>query len=215
VGLFQGRETVETAERRGTVELDLVTHDLKKFCGLMLRRNGYVLEQLYSPLAVHTTAAHEELKAIGKNCITRLHAHHYLGFADSQWRLFDRERPRMVKPLLYVYRVLLTGINLMQTGEIEANLIALNERFRLASVPDLIQRKTAGVEKAVLPDSDLDFHSRQYLHLRRELEQAAERSTLPRDPSAKAALHDLVVRLRLSGSDCKPKSAGPEDPAHL
>jgi hypothetical protein len=27
-------------------ELDLVTHDLKKFIGLMLKKNGYVLEQL-------------------------------------------------------------------------------------------------------------------------------------------------------------------------
>ena len=34
---------------------------------------------------------------------------------------------RRVKPLLYVYRVLLTGIRLMRTGEIEANLITLNE----------------------------------------------------------------------------------------
>ena len=38
---------------------------------------------------------------------------------------------RRVKPLLYVYRVLLTGIHLMRTGEVEANLPILNEEFRL------------------------------------------------------------------------------------
>jgi hypothetical protein len=37
------------------------------------------------------------------------HSHHYFGFAETQWKLFDKERPRRVKPLLYVYRVLLTG----------------------------------------------------------------------------------------------------------
>jgi len=198
VGLYQGRETVEVAERRGAVEIDFVTHDVKKFCSLMLKRNGYVLEQLYSPLVVHTTAAHEELQAIGKNCVTRLHSHHYLGFAENQWKLFERERPRRVKPLLYVYRVVLTGIHLMQTGEIEANLVALNERFRLAYVQGLIELKMEGTESAVLADSDVDFHWKEYQRLRGELELAAERSALPRDPSAKPALHDLIVRLRLN-----------------
>ncbi|CAM5712287.1 nucleotidyltransferase domain-containing protein [Streptomyces violaceorubidus] len=42
---------------RDGVEMDLVTHDLRKFVRLMLRRNGYVLEQLLSPLVVHTTKA--------------------------------------------------------------------------------------------------------------------------------------------------------------
>jgi predicted nucleotidyltransferase len=56
--------------------------------------------------------------------VTRFHNHHYLGFADTQWALFSKERPRRVKPLLYVYRVLLTGIHLMRTGEIEATSFA-------------------------------------------------------------------------------------------
>jgi predicted nucleotidyltransferase len=119
VGLEPGRETVEVSGRRDGLELDLVTHDVKKFFLLLLRKNGYVLEQLYSPLVVHRTEEFEELKAIARGCITRFHAHHYLGFADTQWRLFEKERPRRVKPLLYVYRVLLTGIHLMRTGEVD------------------------------------------------------------------------------------------------
>src|ERR687884_1440485 len=50
VGLDPGRETIEVSEVRDGLEIDLVTHDAKKFFSLMLRRNGYVLEQLYSPL---------------------------------------------------------------------------------------------------------------------------------------------------------------------
>jgi predicted nucleotidyltransferase len=197
VGLYPGEETVEVAERRGAVELDLVTHDLKKFCGLMLKRNGYVLEQLYSPLVVRTGAAHEELKAIGRGCITKFHSHHYLGFAENQWKLFDKDRPRRLKPLLYVYRVLLTGIHLMQTGEVEANLVTLSEDVGLPSVRILIERKANGSENALLPEADFEFHRKEYGRLRGELEQAAESSALPRDPSAKPALHDFVLRLRL------------------
>src|ERR1700752_5003101 len=64
VGLETGTETVEISESRDGVQLDLVTHDIKKFFRLLLKKNGYVLEQLYSPLIVYTTPEHEELKKI-------------------------------------------------------------------------------------------------------------------------------------------------------
>jgi uncharacterized protein len=64
VGLTQSNETVEKSGIHDGLEIDLVTHDAKKFFGLMLKKNGYVLEQLLSPLVVHTTPEHEELKAL-------------------------------------------------------------------------------------------------------------------------------------------------------
>jgi predicted nucleotidyltransferase len=76
VGLGAGRETVEKSGVEEGVEIDLVTHDAKKFFGLVLKKNGYVLEQVFSPLVVHTTPEHDELKPIAANCITRHHAHH-------------------------------------------------------------------------------------------------------------------------------------------
>src|ERR1700675_135351 len=115
VGLLPKRETIQVEGMRGEVEMDLVTHDVLKFFSMLLRRNGYVLEQLYSPLIVQSCAEHEELKEIAQGCVTRLHSHHYLGFAVTQWNLFQKENPHRVKPLLYVYRVLLTGIHLMRT----------------------------------------------------------------------------------------------------
>src|SRR3982751_2176372 len=50
LGLDPGRETIEIAREEPGLELDLVTHDAAKFFGLMLKKNGYVLKQLYSPL---------------------------------------------------------------------------------------------------------------------------------------------------------------------
>lgn len=199
VGLNTGPETIEKSGLVDGIELDLVTHDARKFFGLMLRNNGYVLEQLLSPLVVHSTLAHEELKQIAAGCITRHHAHHYLGFAASQWRLFRKEDPPRVKPLLYVYRVLLTGMHLMRTGQVEANLRILNETARLPFIDELIERKLAGPEKSVLAEADLAFHEGQYQRLVSELEQAAITSRLPEKPTAKEALHALLVRLRLNG----------------
>lgn len=200
IGLDPGRETIEIAEQRDGLEMDLVTHDAKKFFGLLLKKNGYVLEQLYSPLVLHAMPEHEELKAIARQCITRHHSHHYFGFAETQWKLFEKEQPRRVKPLLYVYRVLLTGIHLMRTGEVEANLVKLNEEFELSYIADLIARKLAGPEKSVLADADLAFHRSEYERLRSELEEAYQASALPETASCKAALNDLLVRLRLASS---------------
>lgn len=201
VGLDTGRETVELSADEDGFELDLVTHDARKFFGLMLRKNGYVLEQLHSPLVVHTTPVHEELKAIARGCVTRHHSHHYLGFAATQRRLFEKERPRRVKPLLYVYRVLLTGIHLMRTGEVEANLARLNDEARLGHVADLIARKLAGPEQSALDDSGLELHRREYERLRGELEEAHRTSRLPEVPSSRPALNELLVRLRMGNTD--------------
>jgi uncharacterized protein len=207
--------------------MDIVSHDVKKFFGLLLKKNGYVLEQLFSPLIVHTTPGHEELKSIcspqyrssrdneahsssGKSqslltsaatgVITKHHSHHYFGFAETQWKLFLKDSPRRVKPLLYVYRVLLTGIHLMRTGEIEANLLKLNEAFRLPYIPDLVARKLAGPEKSRLEDADVTIHESEYQRLRAELQAAHEGSKLPEAPSdeTRAALNELLVRVRLA-----------------
>ena len=197
VGLTPGRETIESSRDEDGFELDLVTHDARKFFAMLLKKNGYVLEQLYSPLVVHSTPAHEELKAIARGCVTRHHSHHYFGFAETQWRLFDKERPRRIKPLLYVYRVLLTGIHLMRTGEIEANLENLNQDAGLPRVDDLIARKREGPERSAMKDSDVAFHLGEYERLRTELEDAHQASKLPDAPSSRQALDDLLIRLRL------------------
>jgi uncharacterized protein len=197
VGLKTGTETIEVSEIHAGLQIDLVTHEVKKFFGLLLRRNGYVLEQLYSPLVLQTSPEHEELKAIAEGCITRHHCHHYLGFAKTQWQLFAKP-PQRVKPLLYLYRVLLTGIHLMQTGRVEANLVTLNQTFQLPYLSELIERKLSGPEKSDLEAADVAFHEREYDRLCQILLTEAEQSTLPDSPSAQPALHDLLVQLRLS-----------------
>lgn len=202
VGLETRDETVEDSRIIEGLEMDIVSHDIRKFFSLLLRKNGYVLEQLYSPLIVHALPEHAELKEIGRDgLITRHHSHHYFGFAETQWKLFLKESPRRVKPLLYVYRVLLTGIWLMRTGVIEANLVTLNESFRLPYIAELIERKTKG-ENTTLTDADIAFHEAEYQRLRAELQTAFEASKLPEIPADKtrAALNDLLIRLRLNSN---------------
>lgn len=194
VGLREPEETRSRMWFRDGVEMDLVTHDLRKFVRLMLRRNGYVLEQLLSPLVVHTTDAHQELAAFAPGVLTSHHGHHYRGFAATQWRLFDKTGE--LKPLLYTFRVLLTGIHLMRSGEVQAHLpTLLGEIDAPAYLPDLIAAKAEQEHGA----ADIG-HARVAADVERlhgVLDEAQTASVLPDAPSVHDALHEFVVRLRL------------------
>lgn len=84
----------------------------------------------------------------------------------------------------------------MRAGEIEANLVRLNETFKLPYLPELIDRKVNGTEKGTLDQADLSFHEREYERLLAELENAFEECRLPEQPGGAGALNDLLVRLR-------------------
>jgi uncharacterized protein len=194
VGLTTGPETLDRTWFQNEAEVDLVTHDLAKFVRLMLRRNGYVLEQLLSPLVVATSPEHEELVALAPGCLTRWHAHHYRGFANTQWDFFGKTGE--LKPLLYTFRVLLTGIHLMRTGEVQADLRELLAEAP-AYLPDLMAAKAEAEHAPVIGTSREQF-ARDVTALRATLDQAEAESKLAGEPGASAALHDLLVRTRLT-----------------
>jgi predicted nucleotidyltransferase len=199
VGLDIGPLTVQDARMQEDLELDLVTHDVLKFCKLLLKRNGYVLEQLYSPLVVTTSDLHSELRSIAQACITSNTRHHYRGFAQTEWKLFEKSGHTALKPLLYVFRVLKTGIHLMRTGIVEANLgLLLDEEPRLSYVADLISEKRLNGERSNAPELDLARVEADVASLHEVLELAGLESRLPLEPTAHAALHDFVVRVRLA-----------------
>ncbi|MEU8082204.1 nucleotidyltransferase domain-containing protein [Micromonospora sp. NPDC049101] len=199
IGLAQPAETRTVMADRDGVELDLVTHDLRKFVRLMLGRNGYVLEQLLSPLVVRSTPVHAALVELAPLVLTRHHAHHYRGFAATQRRLFGISGE--LKPLLYAFRALLTGVHLMRTGRVVAHLPSLLDAEPApAYLADLIAAKRAAehgglgdlVAGSVL-DGDL-------AELTARLDQAQDDTRLPERPAGVARLNDLVVAARLADS---------------
>src|SRR4051812_37174714 len=198
LGLHAPNETI-TIEDKTTIDLDWVAHDIRKFARLMTNHNGYVLEQLYSPLVVVTTAAHEELMQLGKGCVTRPTVRHYQGFARGRRKRLAEPDPT-VKHLLYAYRVLLTGIHLMQTGEVIANIQVLNQRFRLSEIDELVVRKREGAEKMALAHRDHVQHGELLDRLEEQLQDAHDASHLPEEPVTVAALERFVVDLRLDAA---------------
>ncbi len=198
IGLREAEETRSRMWLRDGVEMDLVTHDLRKFARLMLRRNGYVLEQLLSPLVVRTGGTHAELAALAPDVVTAHHAHHYRGFARTQWRLFEGNGE--LKALLYTFRALLTGIHLMRSGEVVAHLPTLTGTVGEAPayLGDLVAAK-AEAEHGPAAGADPERLRADVEALHGVLDDARSASRLPEAVTGEAydALHDVVVRARL------------------
>ena len=197
IGLKKPDETVTHSLEESGRTIDLVSHDIGKFLRMMLNKNGYVLEQLYSPLVVLGGSDFEELRELGKGCITRHLYHHYRGFSHGQIRQFETEFPMRVKTLLYVYRVLMTGIWVLERGEVEANLLRLNDSFRLPFIIDLIEQKRQ--ENAILDEGGLSMYEESIVRLQERLESAFQDSVLPESPAHEEAMNDFLIRLRVKG----------------
>lgn len=191
------RETVEYTGIEDGREVDFVSHDAGKFFRLMLRKNGYVMEQVFSPLVVGGGADLEELRRIAAGCITKHIHHHYKGFYLNQRSMSAKEEPPRAKTLLYAYRVLLTGIHVLRTGVIEANLPALLGVYPQGGVAELMASKVK--EKAGIPAAEADAHRRALEQLYAKLEEAHAESTLPELPREAEALDRFLVSLRLRG----------------
>ena len=160
----------------------------------MTRRNGYVLEQLLSPLVVHSGPLHQELVALGEGCIIRHLYHHYRGFLKTQRGLLAKHEPT-VKAMLYAYRVALTGIFVLRTGRIEAHLPTLLDALPQPGVGELVERKRGGAEKQPLRRGEAAAHSRRLDALELELAAAFEDSQLPDEVADIDALDAYVIRV--------------------
>ncbi|MBI5853610.1 MAG: nucleotidyltransferase domain-containing protein [Planctomycetes bacterium] len=189
-------ETIATTVLEDGVELDLVTHDLRKFVRMLSGPNGYVLEQVLSPIVLATSDWHAELAGLARRSITSGHARHYRGFARNQRALLAKDSPPRVKPLLYVYRVLLTGIRLLRTGELCCDLNELIAGRDLGDVAELVDRKRSGCEDLSLDAREIERHAERFDVLDSELEAAWLDSPLPSSHALDAAFDDFVRRAR-------------------
>lgn len=90
--LDEPRLTVNRTWWADGIEVDLVSHDLKKFVTLLLRQNGNYLEQLFAPLVVVDTPWAAELRAIMRTGGIARHAYHaYANYAQGKWQEWRKD----------------------------------------------------------------------------------------------------------------------------
>jgi predicted nucleotidyltransferase len=193
LGFGGGGETIERKIQTQDVDADLATHDLKKFVMLLLKGNGNVLEDLYSPQIVVTSPVHQELMALGQGCITKKVANHYKGMAFTQQR---RLASNETKKVIHMYRCLLMGIHAMRYGCIEMDLASLATAHGYSQLTELIQKRQAG-QDGDMTEQELTMHLQTFEHLVSRLEDEQVASRLPEESTTRADLETLIIRIRL------------------
>ncbi len=199
LGLRPPKATIDRTWHVDGVEIDLVSHDLVKFIILLLQPHGNYLEHLFSPLMVVDTPWAEELRGlVRQGAISRRAYQPYAGYARSQWLEWRRQAihgPAPIKPLLYAYRVSLTGIHLLRTGQVSASLVELAPEYGYGHLLALITAKTSEHAALLLP---VEEHDAALERLQEEMVAARDASPLPLEPTNEAALDDFVLRVRLA-----------------
>ena len=139
----------------------------------------------------------DRLRPLARRCITKGCYRHYRGFLQAQLKLLEKEEVKKAKTLLYAYRVVLTGIHLLRTGKVQANIVELNRSFQLPFIDDLIARKLAK-EHGGLMGLDYPWHRKELARWEERLSEAFEQSRLPEEPPYDE-VHKFLVGLRLPG----------------
>jgi uncharacterized protein len=134
--------TFDRAEIIDGVEIDYTSNELAHALAGMLGGNGNFIERILGRIVAHESSLLDELRPLAQRSLSRRVHRHYRGFAQNQLRFAEKEPT--AKKLLYVLRTALTGIHLLETGELEPDLTRLMAAYGLPDAVSLVARKRAG-----------------------------------------------------------------------
>ncbi len=202
VNLFRLENLKETIEKKDFIkgiEIDFVGFEIKKFLLLMLKGNGTVFEQLYSPIVVVTSKYHAQLKALGRNAITKKIYYHYSGFGNNKLNDARKENFSDVKVNLYLLRTLMTGIAVLETGEINQNIAELNGKFKLPVIDTLIALKNKEEKRKINAGEIAVGVEKEAIKLQEMLDEAYKSSNLLSDISEedKEKFNEFLIKVRV------------------
>ena len=177
------------------VEIDYTSNELAHALDGILRGNGNFLERVLGRTIAEGSTTLESLAPIVRASLSRRFAQHYRGFAHNPRT--ELARTPTVKKLLYVLRTSLTGIHLLETGELVTDVRDTAPAHGVTGVEELIERKKAG-ERTPLPTTELDRWSARVDALFEALDAARDRSSLPSEPTNAAEIEAWLVEARRS-----------------
>lgn len=178
------------------VECDLTLTEIGKAIALLLAGNGNILERLLTPFQLYPSPELAQLQELARRAVSRRFARHYMGFFRGMCREHERGAPPRAKSLLYAYRVALTGVHLLRTGELVADLRQLAPRYGYEGALSLIRLKVEGAEKGAVPPDIDAVHRDAWERLERDLQAALDQSPLPEEAPNEAACDAWLVDLR-------------------
>ena len=197
LGLDAPAQTFDRLEMFENEECDLTLHEADKALRLLLSGNGNMLERILSPLQLYQTDALAALQPLAKAAISQRFGRHYRGFFNGMCREHQNATHPGVKTLLYSYRVALSGIHLLRSGELQADLKQLAPEYGFASVLELVHYKREHAEKAALPAELDQAHRAGWPRLTEMLDNAIANSSLPAEAGNRSELSAWLVARRV------------------
>lgn len=157
--------------------------ELQRFLVLALKANPNVLECLYTPLIVKTTALADELLAMRAVFLSRLVYQTYNGYVLSQFKKMQADLRQQGavkwKHVMHLLRLLLSGISVLKNGVVPVRV-------------DEHRDQLLAVKRGELPWEETE---RWRLSLHAEFDRALGQSTLPDRPDYEQA-NALLVKAR-------------------
>lgn len=193
LGLKTPRDVIEI-----THEEDIVLFELKKEIGLALSGNCNVIEHLNSK-PILSTAEFIKLKQLVNNSFGKNGLYNsYKGMATFNYKKFILQGRNTVKKYLYVFRGLMAGIYVLQTGLIEPNIAILNRYFKFPEIKELIRIKKSGENIPVPNTIDTGQLEKRINYLFEKIDEAYLKSRIPERPSLeeKEKLNEFLKNIR-------------------
>ncbi len=193
----------QTVFKKLTPEIDIELVPIRKWLRILLKGNGNYLENLWqfkiyprsSKIYIDGTDRWnisdiarqnrkykeiEELKGmVMKYGLSKKFRNHYVGFAKSQQKDFYQKNK--TKCLLYVYRVLMSGIVLFRDTKVEYNLPRLLELYPSDYVQMLMDKYDS--EQSVMNDVITRNIQHEFDAMEETLNMYADKSDLPDKPN--------------------------------
>jgi predicted nucleotidyltransferase len=185
--------TVDRSEVLDGIEIDYTSNELAPALAGILAGNGNYLERVLGHLHPLASPLLAELRPIAQRSLSRRVHRHYRGFAQNQRLALEKEPT--AKKLLYVLRTTSTGIHLLETGELEADLTRLMVDADLSGAATLIERKRRG-ENVSLDPATLDAWRPRVERLVARLDAARDASPLPEAPPNEAEVRAFLLGVR-------------------
>jgi predicted nucleotidyltransferase len=184
--------------------IDFISHDIGLVLRSLLRKqDGTLFEHVYGLSPLYTSDLHTMVQELLQPYRTRFLYQHYMHFATRQWNAIIKEQRSglvAVKTVLYMYRVLLTGIHALQTGQFILALPTLIQDTPYTHVQDWIaQKQDRHYADLLVPDPSplLTRIRHDYETLQRTLSEAVDTSPLPTQLPELKPIAEFLVETRL------------------
>lgn len=198
LGLNEPPETFDRQTVFSGIECDFTSHEARKALRLLLGGNGNMLERIFSPFQLYPNDEMEEFRALARQSVSKQFYYHYRGYFQGMCREHIRSEPPRAKSLLYSYRAALTGVHLLQTGEMMADLTQLAPCYGFAVILDLIRFKRERGETSALDAAGCELWCSRWPELEALLEKAFQHSPLPDESPNRSAIDAWLVSRRVA-----------------